>query len=71
MALGVLRREGLLEDPVELLGDLNLLHALGRFFDRISYAVAVGYESVYRDENIHPALGSGSVHEKSRSAKTA
>jgi len=49
-----LEREGLLEDPVELLGDLNLLHALGRFFDRIAYAVAVGYESVYREENISP-----------------
>jgi len=68
---GYLEREGLLEDPVELLGDLNLLHALGRFFDRIAYAVAVGYESAYREENIHPPLGSVSTHAKSRSAKTA
>jgi hypothetical protein len=65
-----LEREGLLEDPVELLGDLNLLHALGRFFDRIAYAAALGYESAYREENIRPPLGSVSTHEKSRGAKT-
>jgi hypothetical protein len=44
-----LEREDLLGDPVELLGDLNLLHALGRFFDRIAYSVAIGYESVHKD----------------------
>lgn len=41
-----LEREGLLEDPVELLGDLNLLHAIGRFFDRVGYACSLGYEKV-------------------------
>jgi len=43
-----LEREGLLEDPVELLGDLNLLHELGRFFDTMACSAAVGYESVHR-----------------------
>lgn len=50
-----LEREDLLEEPVELLGDLNLLHALGRFFDRIAYSAAVGYESVHREKNGHSA----------------
>lgn len=46
-----LEREDLLEEPVELLGDLNLLHALGRFFDRMAYSAAVGYESVLQEKN--------------------
>src|SRR5215467_7643999 len=29
-----LEQDGLLDDPMELLGDLNLLHSIGRFFDR-------------------------------------
>lgn len=66
-----LEREGLLEDPVELLGDLNLLHSLGRFFDRIGYAASLGYENAYRQENIRPPLASVSGHEQSQSAKTA
>ena len=40
-----LEQNGLLEDPVELIGDLNLLGAVGKFFDRIAYAAAVGYEA--------------------------
>jgi hypothetical protein len=43
---GYLEREDLLGDPVELLGDLDLLHSLGRFFDRITYSAAIGYETV-------------------------
>lgn len=46
-----LEREDLLEQPVELLGDLSLMHALGRFFDRIAYSAAVGYESVHQEKN--------------------
>ena len=38
-----LRQEGLLE-PQELLGEFELLFALDRFFDRIEYFAAVGYE---------------------------
>lgn len=39
-----LRMEGLFE-PKELLGELELLLSLGRFFDRVSYFAAVGYEA--------------------------
>jgi hypothetical protein len=52
-----LEREGLLEDPVELLGDLNLLHALGRFFDRLAYSVAIGYENAHMQEDDHRPTG--------------
>jgi hypothetical protein len=40
-----LEREGLIEDPVELLGDFELLHSLDRFFDRAAYSASIGYES--------------------------
>lgn len=38
-----LRQEGLLE-PQELLSEFDLLFAVDRFFDRIAYFAAVGYE---------------------------
>ena len=65
-----LEREDLLEEPVELLGDLNLLHALGRFFDRIAYSAAVGYESV-RQEAITNAAPAGEAGKKSAATRAA
>jgi hypothetical protein len=50
-----LQREGLLEDPVELLGDMELTHSLGRFFDRALYSAAIGYESARQEEEHEPA----------------
>jgi hypothetical protein len=41
-----LQREGLLEDPIDLWGEIGLLHALERFFDRAAYFAAIGYESI-------------------------
>lgn len=41
-----LQREGVMEEPVELWGNRELLHALDRFFDSAVYYAAVGYESV-------------------------
>lgn len=40
-----LQREGLMEEPVELWGNRELLHSLDRFFDSALYYAAVGYES--------------------------
>jgi len=45
-----LEQDGLFEDPVELIGDLNLLRSIGRFFDRVAHAAAVGYERAHRRE---------------------
>ncbi len=36
--------EGLSDSPMELHGELELLHLLGQFFDRALYYAAVGYE---------------------------
>ena len=44
-----LQQEGLLEDPVELLGDIELLHSLERFFDRAAYSASIGYESAHKE----------------------
>ncbi len=40
-----LEKEGLLEEPLELLGEIELVHNLERFFDRAIYFAAMGYES--------------------------
>ena len=38
------QREGLSDSAMELHGDLELMHMLGKFFDRALYYAAVGYE---------------------------
>ncbi|MBZ5720187.1 MAG: hypothetical protein LAO03_07375 [Acidobacteriia bacterium] len=48
-----LQREGLLEEPLELFGELDLLHSLEHFFDRILYFASIGYESVRQSEAEH------------------
>jgi hypothetical protein len=48
-----LEREGLLEQPVELIGELDLLHSLERFFDRVLYFASIGYEREQREANEH------------------
>lgn len=42
-------QEGLVEQPVELFGELDLLRQLDLFFDRALYYMSVGYEVVVRD----------------------
>ncbi len=39
-----LRREGLVDTTVELIGEVELLQALDQFFDRALYHASVGYE---------------------------
>ena len=50
-----LQQEGLLEDPVELLGDIELLHSLAHFFDRAAYSASIRYESSHKE------IGHGAV----------
>lgn len=38
------KREGFSDSPIELHGELELMHILGQFFDRALYYAAVGYE---------------------------
>jgi hypothetical protein len=47
-----LRQEGLLE-PSELIGEIELLYSLERFFDRAAYFAAVGYEGARAREVAH------------------
>jgi hypothetical protein len=39
-----LESEGLAEKPVELFGELELLHQIEKFFDRALYYATIGYE---------------------------
>jgi hypothetical protein len=39
-----IQREGQSESAMELHGELELLYLFGRFFDRVLYYAAVGYE---------------------------
>jgi hypothetical protein len=42
--------EGLFAEPVDLFGEIELLHSLDRFFDRILYFAAVGYQNAQQVE---------------------
>jgi len=47
-----LRQEGLLE-PTELIGEIELLYSLERFFDRAAYFASVGYEGARARQVAH------------------
>jgi len=46
-----MQAEGLFVEPIDLFGEIELLHSLDRFFDRILYFAAVGYESARQVES--------------------
>jgi hypothetical protein len=50
-----LEQDGLFEDPLELIGDLHLLRSVGRFFDRVTHAAAIGYEAHGREAHVSQA----------------
>ena len=45
--------EGLFTVPIDLFGEIDLLHSMDRFFDRILYFAAIGYESTRLPESEH------------------
>jgi len=51
-----LRQEGIFE-PQELLGEFELLFSLDRFFDRLIYFAAVGYEGARARQVAHALAG--------------
>jgi hypothetical protein len=55
-----LKREALIDRPVEVFGELELLQMLEQFFDRAIYHAAVGYESV-GESQILQSLAEGQV----------
>lgn len=52
-----LRREALIDRPVELFGELELMMLLDQFFDRAMYYAAVGYEQVKQERGEEARLG--------------
>jgi hypothetical protein len=48
-----MQSEGLFAEPIDLFGGMDLLHSLDRFFDRILYFAAVGYQNAHQVESEH------------------
>lgn len=46
--------EGLFAEPIDLIGEVDLLHSMDRFFDQILYFMAMGYESARCPESEQP-----------------
>jgi len=54
--------EGLFEEPIDLLGEIDLLHSMDQFFDRITYFMAMGYERVRPAESEDTPAREASVY---------
>ncbi|HKU21689.1 MAG TPA: hypothetical protein VJQ50_11790 [Terriglobales bacterium] len=54
---GFLQREALIDRPVELFGELELMTLLDQFFDRAMYYAAVGYEQAHAERGAEARLG--------------
>lgn len=50
-----IQRESVLERPVEVFGELEMLQLLDRFFDRAIHYAAIGYERAIAEHGIAPA----------------
>ena len=57
-----LQREGLLEEPIEFYGEMQLLRSVERFFDRVLYFAATGYENVREGEVSQMSAAHGRRH---------
>lgn len=45
--------EGLFAEPIDLFGEMDLLHSVDRFFNQILYFAAMGYEKARQPESEH------------------
>lgn len=54
--------EGLFEEPIDLFGEIDLLYSMDRFFNRILYFAAMGYERARLAEREHPTPRHASTH---------
>jgi hypothetical protein len=59
-----LQREGVLEEPVDFYGEMQLLQSLERFFDRALYFASIGYESARQGEVEQTASACGMATKK-------
>lgn len=62
-----MRNEGVFEEPVELFGEMELLHLLERFFDRAAYFAAIGYERERDTERTRASTSHAGRHESGAS----
>jgi hypothetical protein len=51
------KKESVLERPVEVFGELEMLQLLEQFFDRAIYYASVGYEQAVAEEGLKEAPG--------------
>ena len=54
--------EGLFEEPIDLFGEIDLLYSMDRFFNRILYFVAIGYERARQADREHLTPRHASAH---------
>ena len=54
--------EGLFAEPIDLFGEIDLLHSMDRFFGRILYFAAMGYERVQQVEREHATPRHAAAH---------
>jgi hypothetical protein len=57
-----MQAEGLFVEPIDLIGGIDLLHSLDRFFDCILYFAAVGYQNARQIESEQARHGHAIVH---------
>jgi hypothetical protein len=57
-----MQAEGLFAEPVDMLGGMDLLHSLDRFFDCILYFSAVGYQNARQIESEQARHSHAIVH---------
>jgi hypothetical protein len=54
--------EGLFAEPIDLFGEIDLLHSMDRFFDGILYFSAMGYERARQTDPEHATPRHASAH---------
>src|SRR5579864_7667256 len=57
-----IQAEGLFEEPVDMIGGMDLLHSLDRFFDCTLYFAAIGYQNARQMESEQARHGHVIVH---------
>ena len=57
-----LKRESIVDNPIELFGQQELLELLDQFFDSAIYYAAVGYEQMPNEHAQHEVVAAGKAH---------
>jgi hypothetical protein len=57
-----LKRESVVDNPVELLGQQELVELLDQFFDSAIYYAVLGYERMPKRHTQHEVVAAGTAH---------